>query len=88
MTAILAPNPADPLAAARARIISHYTGTETTTPVTVPDGYELERIGQCWTVGPAGSGTHLLVTELWQVPSAIAAFEQQLARAVQIGGGQ
>lgn len=71
---------ADPIAAAQARIIGHFTG------VTVPDGYALEHIGQCWSVGPANSGTHLIVDSLAQVPAAIAVFEQQLARAAQIGG--
>lgn len=83
---------ADPIAAAQARVIGHFTGTAPTVPatapapVTVPDGWALEHVGDAWSVGPIGTGTHLLVDELWQIPGAIRTFEQQLARAARFGG--
>jgi hypothetical protein len=52
---------------------------------TIPDGYTFERVGQCWSVGPSGSGTHVLVTDTMQIPAAIAAFDRHIARAAQIG---
>jgi hypothetical protein len=68
--------------AAATRVRTHYTGADA--PVTVPDGWELVHVGQAWSVGPIGTGTHLLVDELWRIPSAIATFERQIARASQI----
>lgn len=86
MSTILAPAPtalpdaaAEEILAADDRVRSHYAGA-----VTVPDGWALERVGQAWSVGPSGSGTHLLVDELYDIPSAIATFEQRIARAAQI----
>jgi hypothetical protein len=73
---------ADPVTEALTRVLGHYTATPA---VTVPDGWTLERIGNAWLVGPTGTGTHLIVTNLSQVPAAIAAFEQQLHHAAQIG---
>lgn len=57
----------------------------TTTVVSIPDGYALERIGQNWSVGPSGSDTHLIVTDLSQVPAAIGMFDAMVAHAAQIG---
>jgi hypothetical protein len=74
---------ADPVAAAYERIRHAYAANTTPATVTVPDGWALERVGQAWSVGPTGTGTHLLV-ELHEIPSAIATFEQQLVHAGQL----